>query len=239
MSAATPITSRVLPAVLANVKHGSHLCAFYETKDDLLDLVLPFFAEGLNRRELCVWLMPNSVRPDEIKVHLNAAAAGRELELYSGRQFYFRGSNFAPEPVVRFWNEKVQQALASHHSGLRASGDAFWLQANDWEAFLDYETYLNKAIAEKPFSLLCTFPLSVSKAGDVLEVARAHDVAIARRKRTWEVIKGWGSSEAPLGHEQKRAEALDSAARILSLSNREVIAHLGRKCPGGAGVWAR
>jgi hypothetical protein len=35
-------------AILAGFKHGSHLCAFYETKDGLIDLVLPFFAPGLN-----------------------------------------------------------------------------------------------------------------------------------------------------------------------------------------------
>jgi hypothetical protein len=33
---------------VAGFKHGSHLCAFYETKDDSIDLVLPFFAHGLN-----------------------------------------------------------------------------------------------------------------------------------------------------------------------------------------------
>ena len=34
------------PEVLAGISHGSHVCAFYETKDDLIDLVLPFFAAG-------------------------------------------------------------------------------------------------------------------------------------------------------------------------------------------------
>ena len=29
------------PAVLTDVSHGSHVCAFYETADDLLDLVTP------------------------------------------------------------------------------------------------------------------------------------------------------------------------------------------------------
>jgi hypothetical protein len=37
---------KALPAVLAGVKHGSHICAFYETNDDLIDLVLPFFTSA-------------------------------------------------------------------------------------------------------------------------------------------------------------------------------------------------
>ena len=52
------ITSKVLPAILSGVGHGSHLCAFYETKEDLIDLVLPFFDAGSNQGELCVWCRP-------------------------------------------------------------------------------------------------------------------------------------------------------------------------------------
>jgi hypothetical protein len=32
MRSAGPVASNVLPSVLAGIKHGSHLCAFYETK---------------------------------------------------------------------------------------------------------------------------------------------------------------------------------------------------------------
>ena len=31
-------------AVLAAIRHGTHVCAFYETEEDLLDLVGQFFA---------------------------------------------------------------------------------------------------------------------------------------------------------------------------------------------------
>ena len=58
------------------------------------------------------------------------------------------------------------------------SGDAFWLQPRDWKTFLDYEADLNSLIADEPVTLLCTYPLSVSKAGDLLDVARAHQVTL-------------------------------------------------------------
>jgi hypothetical protein len=43
-------------------------------------------------------------------------------------------SCFAHERVKTFWNEKAQQALGIGHSGLYASGDAFWLDRNNWGA---------------------------------------------------------------------------------------------------------
>src|ERR1700761_2606343 len=119
MHSAGPVASKVIPSVLAGVKHGTHLCAFYETNDDLIDLVLPFFTGGAKRGDACVWMMPASV---------SAGVAESGVELYAGRKFYLRESHFEREPVVSFWNEKLPQALDAGHSGVSASGDAFWLQ---------------------------------------------------------------------------------------------------------------
>ena len=209
--------ARVLPAILTNVGHGSHLCAFYETKDDLIDLVLPFFDAGSNRGELCVWMTPDSLATEEA----TAVVAQHHIELYPGRALYMRASRFEREPIVSFWNERLHKALAASRSGMRASGDAFWLQPADWRAFLDYEADLSAMIADKPITLLCTYPLSVCKAGDLFEVACAHHVAIAKRKRAWEIIKGWGTGDAPGKRQPDRSAALQAADGILSLSRRE------------------
>src|ERR1700744_6649284 len=190
---------KVLPTVLADIRHGSHLCAFYETKDDLTDLVLPYFEAGAKRGDLCLWMMPDHVGKEEALAWAGKALVDRGIELFPGRGFYMHGGRFEFEPVKSFWNRKLEQSLATGYVGMRASGDAFWLQRSDWKAFMEYETDLNGVIAGRPLALLCTYPLSVSKAGDILEVAQAHQFAIAKRKRTWEVIKGWGISEAPVG----------------------------------------
>jgi DNA-binding CsgD family transcriptional regulator len=105
--------------------------------------------------------------------------------------------------------------------GLSASGDAFWLQPSDWNAFLEYEADLTKTIADKPITLLCTYPLSASKSGDIFDVACAHQFAIAKRKKRWEVIKGWGWGQERKGWGEERVEPLDAANRTLSLSRRE------------------
>jgi DNA-binding CsgD family transcriptional regulator len=221
MRSAALLTSQTLPAALAGIGHGSHLCAFYETKDDLIDLVLPFFDRGIRRGELCVWMMPDTVSADEATLHTHASAAGNGIELYRGRDLYLKGSHFERDHVVRFWDKKLQQALSMGHQGMRCSGDAFWLQPSDWNAFLDYERDIAKTIAGTPITLLCTYPLSVSKIGDIFDVACAHHVALVRRRRQWEVIKGWGFTEAPPARRQNRIEALEATDRILSLSQRE------------------
>ncbi|MGA7325758.1 MAG: MEDS domain-containing protein [Rhodomicrobium sp.] len=211
--------NRALPAILAGAGGGKHVCAFYETKVDLIDLLLRFFDAGSNGDELGVWLVPDSLSMEEA-VSISAVAE-RGVELFPARKIYMKRSRFQPEQVESFLNKKLQQALATRYFGVRASGDSFWLQPNDWNAYLDYEADLTNMLAAKPIRLLCTFPLSVSQAGDIFDVAACHEVAIAKRNGAWEVIKAWGITEAPLGPQQKRAEAVDAANRIFSLSPRE------------------
>lgn len=210
---------KALPAVLADAKHGSHICAFYETHDDLIDLVLPFFTARANRGELCVWMMPDGVS-DEAKVRTSLTLAERGIEPYRARDLYLQGAHFEDGPVTRFWNEKLEEALVRGHSGMCASGDAFWLQPSEWKTFIDYEADLNNVIADKPITLLCTYPLSVSKAGDLLDVARAHQVALSKRQNTWEVIKAWGPARATATANEKHADVLEAAERISLLSQR-------------------
>ncbi|MDB5580591.1 MAG: Bacterial regulatory, luxR family protein [Bradyrhizobium sp.] len=217
--------SKALSAVLAGVKHGSHICAFYETDDDLIDLVLPFLSSRANQGELCVWMMPDSLS-NEARFRTGATLVERGIEPYQARDLYLKGPHFEYEPVKRFWDEKLQESLDGGHSGLCASGDTFWLRPRDWKSFLDYEADLNNLIADKPITLLCTYPLSVCKAGDLLDVARAHQVALSKRHNSWEVIKAWGPAGATTGPANERhVDALDAAERIslLSLRMRQVL----------------
>jgi DNA-binding CsgD family transcriptional regulator len=212
---ASPGPNMPYPAVLTRVSHGSHVCAFYETADDLLDLVLPFFRVGLDQGEVCVWMMPDGIIEDEAKIRVSEAVVERGLEFHPARDLYLRRGRFDRDPVMRFLDQKAQQAVASNHSGARISGDAFWLKQNDWNTFLEYESDLNSMIANKPTTLLCTYPFTVSKAGDVFDTIRAHQFAVAKHKDKWEVVT------APAVGRDRHIEAVDAATRVTSLTLRE------------------
>ena len=36
---------------------GTHFCHFYETDQDLLDIVVPYFRAGLDAHEYCLWVV--------------------------------------------------------------------------------------------------------------------------------------------------------------------------------------
>lgn len=78
---------------------------------------------------------------------------------------------------------------------------------------MEYESYLNQVIEGKPISLLCTYPLSSCKAGDILDVVRAHEVALAKQQDRWSVIETHLTNDSPA--------ALEAASRVASLFLRE------------------
>ncbi len=43
-------------SIVGDVPLGTHFCHFYETKQDLLDTLVPYFKAGLESKEFCLWV---------------------------------------------------------------------------------------------------------------------------------------------------------------------------------------
>ena len=42
--------------IIGDVPWGTHFCQFYETKEDLIDILVPYFKAGLENNEFCMWI---------------------------------------------------------------------------------------------------------------------------------------------------------------------------------------
>jgi hypothetical protein len=40
--------------ILGDVPWGTHFCLFYKTKEDLFDILVPYFKAGLESNEFCI-----------------------------------------------------------------------------------------------------------------------------------------------------------------------------------------
>jgi DNA-binding CsgD family transcriptional regulator len=187
--------------VLGDLRWDQHFCLFYETTEDLLDTVVPYFKAGLENNEYCVWAVSEPLTEADAMAALGRAIPGfdrtlacRNIDILPGREWYLKGEGVDPEKIVGGWNEKLRRALDAGYKGLRVSGNAFWLGSDYWQDFYDYEEELNGFTAGRPIIVLCTYPLAESKPTDILDVARVHQHTLARRKGVWEIIE---SSDAP------------------------------------------
>ncbi len=182
-------------SVVGKMPWGTHFCHFYETKEDLLDILIPYFKTGLENNEFCMWVVFDPINEDEARDALRGAIPGIErrfaagdIEIVAHSQWYLRNGTFDLQRVIEGWKEKLNQAVANGYAGLRVNGNEGWLTGRHWKDFSDYEGQLNRWIANQQVIVLCAYPLAVRSASEVFDVARAHQFAVAKRFGKWEVV---------------------------------------------------
>jgi C4-dicarboxylate-specific signal transduction histidine kinase len=183
-------------AVVGDVPWGTHFFLFHETKDDLLETLVPYFKAGLEAKELCMWVISGPLTENEIRhalaqdiPDLDAHLEDQSMQIVQGREWYMSGEDLDLEKVIRGWNQKIELALTRGYAGLRLSADTAWLERRHWKEFSDYEEEVNHAIAEQPMIALCTYPLIGSAAAEILDVTCTHQFALVRRNGRWEVVE--------------------------------------------------
>ena len=232
-------------SVLGQIPWGAHICLFYETKQDLLDAAVCYFKTGLQDNELCLWAISEPISETEacdalargvpdFERHL---AEGR-IEIFPGREWYLDGQQFSLHRIIDGWREKLRGALARSFAGVRVSGNAFWLGTDHhWKDFLHYECEVNRAFSGQLMIGLCTYSLGTSCGLDVLDVAHAHQLSVARRRGAWEILEACGAIVEASTLTARELEALTWVARgksaweiseILQISKRTVDEHVQR-----------
>jgi len=182
--------------LLGEVPWGTHICLFYETKQDLLDTNVDYLKAGLDNNEHGLWAISDPISLDEATEALRQRIpefdrhlACGDIELAEGYDWYLPGGQFELGRVIQGWHRKHYGALAAGHEGLRVSGNALWQQTGLWKDFCEYERALDNSIVGQRMLILCTYSLGASRARDILDVARAHQCTIARRNGEWDFLQ--------------------------------------------------
>src|SRR5258705_8476129 len=134
-------------SVVGEVPWGTHFCHFYETKEDLLDILIPYFKTGLENDELCLWIVAAPLGEEEARNALRQAVPEADRYMMTGHielvphtmfpsphqltspeerikilsypEWYLKIGAFITKRVIDGWNEKLTTALARGYAGFR------------------------------------------------------------------------------------------------------------------------
>jgi signal transduction histidine kinase len=182
--------------VIGNIPWGTHFCHFYQTKEDLLSVQVPFFKTGLENNEYCIWILSGRTRiEDAINAlkgevpDLDAYYERESIEILSHRDWYLTNGQFELDHVIQSILDRLRIALERGFEGLRLNGDESWLDDGTSHDFIEYERFLNPAIAGKKLIIACSYRLDKSTATDMLDVALVHECTVSKRKGRWEILE--------------------------------------------------
>jgi DNA-binding CsgD family transcriptional regulator len=213
-------------SLIGEMPWGTHVCLFYETKSDFVDTVVPYLKAGLESKEYCLWTVSEPVTEGEARNALSRAVpalerhlAAGDIEIVSVRDLCLEGDRFDLQKMMNAWTQKLSGALAKGYVGMRASGNPLRFDGDQWQDFCRYEHDLDKFLAGKRMTMLCTYRVEESRSVDVLDVVRAHQFTLARRKGRWDFI------ETPQHRQSKQELTLEMVRNSSGLSSlRDVIA---------------
>ena len=194
----TPGLRKTGIGLIGDIPWGAHFCCFYDTSEDLLDVLVPYFKTGLENGEFCLWVISNSelLTTQEALSALRKAVpdldrylANKSLEIVGHDDWFLSDGIPNLQIVATRFKEKLDQALERGYGGMRINGSPAWLQSHNSEQLRDFEETLDRLFSSLPILASCTYPLLKMGGDQVFDTISTHQFAIARRQGEWEVIE--------------------------------------------------
>jgi hypothetical protein len=175
---------------LLDMPWGSHICQFYKCKEDLIEMLVPYFKQGLEKNDACVWLV-GDLTVEEARNALAAAVSGLERYMANGQmqiRHYtelYTNPNGTVKPADQLsgqFAEMGSTVRAKGFRGLRASGSVSWINNEEsMSRFMDYETKVHCAIQDSRIMAVCTYPARAAALHRSRELIHNHGKIYVKR----------------------------------------------------------
>lgn len=217
--------------IISAVPWGTHFCLFCEDQQDLVEILVPYFAEGLRQNESCLWITSEFFSVEEAHAALAEVLGDLDpylrtgqLEILDHRQWYAAGGKFEPQRVIQGWADKLDAALRRGFEGLRISGDTAWVGRSTWREFVDYEALVDSVIRRHPMLTMCSYNLAKCGVPEILEVMASHSFALLKQGGAWRSVANVAclSAREALRESEDRLAAAKERARAQLV---ELLAH--------------
>jgi hypothetical protein len=86
--------------------------------------------------------------------------------------------------------KKHDEAISRGFDGLRVSGDPYWINnKSEWDDFAAYEAEINRVIGGTKLIVLCTYSLEKCSVGEIMDVIKNHEFALAMNHGEWQLVR--------------------------------------------------
>jgi len=180
------VTAAPIPFAGSMLGSYRHVCAFFSSRQEEYDTLLPFVRDGLERGERAFHILSSRNREDHLEqlrsagIDVTAAQRRRQLEVATSQETYLRGGRFNKDAVLAMVQEVLKTGATLGFPLTRMIGHAEtvredWSGLNEW---IEYEARLNDVLPRYDDPVICTYDLNLLNGTIAVDILRTHPVAI-------------------------------------------------------------
>ncbi len=170
---------------------GAHICHLYSTPADLTEILVPYFAAGLEQNESCLWVTSDPLEKAEAEAALRQTGPQRDkgqIQFTSYREWYLDDGRFDALQIAEKWMFALHRALAQGYEGLRITGNLSWLDQTTWRDFAEYEKKINQSLRNCQMIAICSYPLEKFSGLDLLTAVENHQLTLTKENHSWKLL---------------------------------------------------
>jgi hypothetical protein len=185
---------------------NKHTCLFYNSKDELLDILVPYFKAGLENNEFCLWVVPEILKSEEAKSVLSKAVENLDryfekgqMEIWDSRDFYLKSVIVTSFEMLEYWTKKEKEILGQGFARMRVGGDGNWGLSHEYWLNLNlYEQDVNRMIEGFQGMALCTYAINKLQLHQIFNLGVSHQSSLCKRMGQWDNIPPSDFSKAQI-----------------------------------------
>lgn len=171
----------------AEVSRSCHACAFFHSREEYYEVLLPFIKEGLTVGDKTLHIVETCNHEDHIdrlnkqEIPTAELLASGQFELKGWTDSYLPEGHFDQNAMLDLVTEVLNETKEKGYSLSRLVGNMEWACIQDVPGvsdIIEYEARLNNLIADYDTVLVCCYDINKHSASVVMDVLRTHPYVI-------------------------------------------------------------
>jgi MEDS: MEthanogen/methylotroph, DcmR Sensory domain len=167
-----------------------HICAFFESRDEQYETLLPWLKEGLDKNEEVLTILSDSLHSDHWSrllqggIPVQKAVNKKQLKIVTSEKSYLLNDCFAAQRMFSIVEQAVIEAERGPYDGFRGCGDMEWAVKNlpGTDELIEYEPRLNFLSPNHNCSIICSYDINKFSGSAIADVLATHPYVIMNGK---------------------------------------------------------
>jgi hypothetical protein len=168
-----------------------HVCAFFNSRDEEYDVLIPFFKEGLSQGEQALHIVnpkllaDHRARLEKGGIDAHHCEACGQLEVLPWENIYIDEDGvFDKNKLLAMADRMTGIGRDTGYSRLRIMGDMNWVfnSVSGITEILEYEAEVNEVLARNRQPAVCVYDIAKLSGSMMIDLLRTHPLVASFRK---------------------------------------------------------